>query len=121
MNVKILLKVAGIVLVIHGIIEFLAILSLVTGEVPPFIFPEIRENWQYAIFIGLVAGAIRIVAAVGIFKWMKWGVVLGMAFSAITLTSLTFYLPYGVMDEMMSGIVLVLLVMAYWGKEKMVI
>lgn len=115
-----LLKVAGIVLVIHGVIELLAIFSLLTGQPPPFVFQELKENWQYAILIGLVAGAIRIIAAVGVFKSMKWGLALGIAMSIITHSTLTFYLPYGIMDALLAGIVLVLLVMAYWGKEKTV-
>jgi len=49
---------------------------------------------------------------------MKWGVILGLIMSAITLSSLTLYLPFGMMDELLAGIVLVLLVMAYWDKEK---
>jgi len=118
LNVKSLLKVAGIILVIHGIIELLGILSLVTSQIPHFIFQEIKENWQQAIFIGIISGIIRIVAAVGTFKWMKWGVILGLVMSAITLSSLTLYLPFGMMDEMLAGIVLVLLVMAYWGEGK---
>ena len=118
MNVKSLLKVAGIALVIHGIIELLGILSLVTGQTPHFIFQEIKENWQQAIFIGIISGVIRIVAATGIFKRMKWGVILGLVVSAITLSSLTLYLPFGMMDELLAGIVLVLLVMVYWGEEK---
>lgn len=118
MSVK--LKAAGIFLVVHGVIELLAILSLVTGQPPPFVFQEIKENWQYAILIGLVAGTMRIIAAVGVFKSMKWGLALGIAMSIITHSSLTFYLPYGVMDSLLAGIVLVLLVMAYWDKEKIV-
>lgn len=114
------LKAAGIVLIVHGVIESLAILSLVTGQPPPFVFQEIKENWQYAILIGLVAGAMRIIAAVGVFKSMKWGLALGVAISVITHSTLTFYLPYGIMDSLLSGIVLVLLVMVYWGKEKIV-
>lgn len=118
MNVKFLFKAAGIVLVIHGIIELLGILSMVTGQAPHFIFREIEENWQQALFIGIISGVIRIVAAISIFKRMKWGVILGLVMSAITLSSLTLYLPFGMADELLAGIVLVLLVMAYWGKEK---
>jgi len=118
MNIKSLFKVAGIILVIHGIIEILGILSLATGQAPHFIFQEIKENWQQAILIGSISGIIRIVAATGGFKCMKWGVILGLIMSAITLSSLTLYLPFGMMDELLAGIVLVLLVMAYWDKEK---
>jgi len=48
---------------------------------------------------------------------MKWGVVLGLLMSAITLSALALYLPFGVMDELFSGAVLVLLTVAYWGKK----
>lgn len=118
MSSKYLLRTACVVLVIHGVIELLAVSSLLTGESPNFVFQEVRENWQQAIYIGVITGAIRIVASVGIYRMMKWGVVLGIAISAITFSMLTFYLPFGVMDSLLAGIVLVLSVMAYFGKEK---
>lgn len=118
MSTKSFLTVASVILLIHGAIELLGMLGILTGEAPPFIFPEIRGHWQQAIFIGFVSGVIRVVAAVGVFRGMKWGITLGILFSAITFAGLTFYLPYGVMDALLSGIVLVLLVMAYWGKER---
>lgn len=119
MNTKLLLKVAASVLMLHGIIEWLGLSSLFTGQAPTFIFQEIQEHWQQAIFIGVISGGIRIVAAAGIFRWMKWGVVLGLLMSAITLSTSALYLPFGIMDELLSGAVLVLLVMAYW-REKIV-
>ncbi len=79
---------------------------------------EIKANWQQAIIVGVIAGAVRIVAAVGIFRIRRWGVVLGMVQSAITLATFTFYLPFGVMDAVLSSIALVALVMVWWGKEK---
>lgn len=103
---------------IHGVIELLAILGFFTGEAPPFIFPEVRENWQQAVLVGSISGVMRVIAASGIFRGMKWGLALGILFSATTLASLTFYLPYGVMDALLSGIVLILLVVSYYGKEK---
>jgi hypothetical protein len=118
MNSKSLLKVAGVALVIHGAIELLGLFSFFTGEPPNFIFQEIKTNWQQAVIVGVIAGAVRIVAAVGIFRIRRWGVVLGMVQSAITLTTLTFYLPFGVIDAALSSIALVALVMVWWGKEK---
>ncbi|KPV65277.1 MAG: hypothetical protein AOA65_0312 [Candidatus Bathyarchaeota archaeon BA1] len=103
---------------IHGVIELLATLAIFTGQAPPFIFPEIRENWQQAVLIGFISGVVRVIAAFGVFRGMKWGLALGILFSATTLASLTFYLPYGVMDALLSGIVLILLVVSYYGKEK---
>jgi len=118
MNSKYLLKVAGVALIIHGFIELFGLSSFFTGEPPNFIFQEIKINWQQAVIIGVIAGAVRIVAAVGIFRIRRWGVVLGMVQSAITLTTLTFYLPFGIMDAALSSIALVTLVMAWWGEEK---
>jgi uncharacterized membrane protein (UPF0136 family) len=105
-------------LLIHGVIELLAILGFFTGEAPPFIFPEVRENWQQAVLEGSISGVMRVIAAFGIFRGMKWGLALGILLSATTVASLTFYLPYGVMESLLSGIVLILLVVAYYGKEK---
>lgn len=113
-----LLKAAGIILIIHGVIELLGVFAVFTGEPPDFVFGEIKTNWQQAILIGITAGTIRIIAAFGILQMMKWGVVLGIVISAITFSMLTFYLPFGVMDALLAGVVLVALVMVWWGKEK---
>ena len=118
MNSKYLLKVAGIALAIHGFIEILGLFSFFTGEPPNFVFQEIEANWQQAVILGVIAGAVRIVAAVGIFKTRRWGIVLGMVQSVVTLTTLAFYLPFGIMDAVLSNITLVTLVMVWWGKEK---
>jgi hypothetical protein len=53
---------------IHGVIELLAILGFFTGEAPPFIFPEVRENWQQALLVGAISGVMRVIAAFGIFR-----------------------------------------------------
>lgn len=68
--------------------------------------------------VGFISGVMRIFATLCVFRGMRWGLALGIVFSATTLASLTFYLPYGVMDALLSGIVLTLLVVAYYGKEK---
>jgi len=118
MSVKFVLRVASVVLLIHGIIELLGVVGIFTGEAPPFIFPEVRANWQQGVLVGFISGVMRVIAAFGVFRGMKWGLALGILFSVTTLASLTFYLPYGVMDALLSGIVLILLVVAYYGKEK---
>jgi len=118
MNTRIILRVSTLVLLIHGIIELLSVLSIFTGEAPSFIFKELRENWQQTVLISIVSGFVRIVAAAGVSKGFKWGLMLGIVFSAATYSGLAFYLPYGMMDALLSGLALVLLTMAYWNKEK---
>jgi flagellar biosynthesis protein FlhB len=107
-----------VILFIHGFIEVLSILSLFTRNQPFFIFEELKENWEQTILISMVSGIIRIFAAIGVFKYFKWGLILGILFSLVTYAGLVFYLPYGMMDAVLSGLTLVLLIMAYWGKEK---
>lgn len=118
MNTKIILRISTLILLVHGVIELLSILSIFTGEASFFIFQELRENWQQTVLISIVSGIIRIVAAAGVSKGFKWGLMLGIFFSVATYSGLAFYLPYGMMDALLSGLALVLLTMAYWGGKK---
>ena len=112
---KRLLTGAAILLIIHGIVEFAALLALVSPSYrPSFIFEELSRNWTYAVWIGVVAGCIRILAATGIMACRKWGWALAIVISMTTLLTLTFYLPFGIMDALLSWPVMVLLIVSYY-------
>ena len=119
---KHLLTVAGVVLLIHGLIEIagLASLLLPTSQPPPFVFQELRQNWQLVTWIGVISGLLRILASIGIFTNRKWGLVLGVLMSLITFAMLTFYLPFGVMDALLAAIVLAVLVIFDYSDAKIV-
>ena len=115
------LTIAAGLLLVHGLIELMALFAFVSPtNQPAFIFEELARNWQYAIWVGVISGILRILAAIGIFANRKWGWALGGLVSMTTLVSLTFYLPFGVMDALLSGAVLTLLVVAHYGDTKIV-
>jgi hypothetical protein len=115
------LTIAAVLLLVHGLIELMALFAFVSPtNQPSFIFEELTRNWQYAVWIGVISGILRMLAAIGIFANRKWGLVLGVLISMTTLVSLTFYLPFGVMDALLAGAVLTLLVVFNYGTTKIV-
>jgi hypothetical protein len=110
---------AGFLLLIHGGIEVLGLLGFL-GFPPTFAFAEISANWPVAIWIGVVSGVLRVLAAAGLFGNRRWGWMLGLLLCVITMASLTFYLPFGLMDSVLSGAVLALLVIARYENEKII-
>lgn len=118
---KRLLTIAAILLLVHGLIELMGLFAFVSPTNQPlFIFEELTRNWQYAVWIGVISGILRILAGIGIFANRKWGWALGGLVSLTTFVSLTFYLPFGVMDALLSGTVLTLLAVAHYGEAKIV-
>ncbi len=103
---------AAILLIIHAIPEVLAILSVFGSfHAPlPYVFAEVGSSPQATGLVGLVSGALRILAALGLLAGREWGWVLGLLMSLITFSMLTLYLPFGAFDALFAGGVLALLV-----------
>ena len=115
------LAIAAVLLLVHGLIELMGLFAFVSpANQPSFIFEELTRNWQYAVWVGVISGILRILAATGIFANRKWGLALGVIISTTTLVSLTFYLPFGVMDALLAGAVLTLLIVSNYGSTKIV-
>jgi len=117
-----LLATAGTLLFIHGLMEIAGLLSLLLpgSQPPPFIFQEIKQNWQMVTWIGAISGLLRILASIGIFANRKWGWVLGVLISLITFAMLTFYLPFGILDALFAAIVLATLIIFNYSEIKIV-
>ena len=112
---KHLLTGAAILLIIHGVVELAALLAFVSPSYrPSFIFEELSRNWTYAVWVGAIAGCIRILAAAGILACRKWGWALAIVVSATTLLTLTFYLPFGIMDALLAWPVMILLIVSHY-------
>jgi hypothetical protein len=116
------LTVAGVLLLVHGVIEIAGLFSLLlpNSQPPAFVFQELRQNWQMATWIGVVSGLLRILASIGIFKNRQWGWVLGVLMSLITFAMLTFYLPFGIMDSIFAAIVLAVLIISRYSDAKII-
>jgi hypothetical protein len=57
------------------------------------------------------------VAALGILANLMWAWVLGVSISVVTLMVMTFYLPIGILDGILSSLTLISLLAAYWGNR----
>ncbi|NLI54857.1 MAG: hypothetical protein GX417_11165 [Clostridiales bacterium] len=115
------IKAAGVLMLIHGIFEvfgFVGVMladltaSVNIGDYMHFIVPYFNSNLVLLNVCSLIYGALRIIAAKGLFSNRKWGLELSIILSVITLTLMMFVLPAGIMDGLLSGAVLLLLLMA---------
>jgi len=114
--VKRLLTAAAVLLLIHGLVELTALFAFVSPSYQPsFIFEELSLHWAYAVWVGVIAGLVRVLAAAGILAHRRWGWALGLVISATTLVTLAFYLPFGIMDALLAWAVVILLLMSHYG------
>ena len=123
------IKTAAVILLIHGIIEIMAIAgtfmaaltqSVDTEAYTQFIVPYFNENIVLMTLASLIYGVIRIFASIGLFKNRMWGLALAVICATVTLTLMMFVLPAGIMDGILAGTVLILLLSAYLGKKQIV-
>ena len=112
------IKITGIIILLHGIIEIMGPIGSIAasvagsvdiGEYMYFIVPFFQNNVMLVTLASFIYGALRLIGAIGLFKNRKWGMDLSITLSVITLTLMMFILPAGIMDGVLSGIVLVLL------------
>jgi len=116
-----LLTAGAALLILHGVIELLPLLMIASpgvNQAPHFIFEELAANWQMTLGFSIVSGLLRVAAAVGILKNLHWGWMLGIIISVITFAVLTFYLPMGIMDAVLSGGVLITLLIGRYPEAK---
>jgi uncharacterized membrane protein len=104
-----LLLIASVLILIHGMIEMLSIVGLFIPQPFHFAFEELNQYWQATVVVGIVSGALRITAVIGIWKNRLWGWALGVLMCIITFSMLTLYLPAGAADAILAGGALVLL------------
>jgi hypothetical protein len=116
-----LLTAGAVLLILHGAVELLPTLLIIfpaANQMPRFIFDELARNWQMTLGVSVVSGLLRVAAAVGILKNLHWGWMLGIILSVITFAMLTFYLPMGVMDAVLSGAVLIALLVGRYPQAR---
>jgi hypothetical protein len=110
------LVAAATLLLIHGLLETMALFAFISPSFrPSFIFEELSVNWAYSVWVGVIFGSVRMLAAGGILARRKWGWALGLVISGTTLVTLTFYLPFGIMDAVLAWGVMILLIVSHYG------
>ncbi len=120
-----LLRLAGGLLALHGVIELLPLLGLFGPLRDPapafmrlFVFQELTRNPQAVAGVSAANGVLRLVASAGVLSNRQWGWFLAVVMSAVTLGALTFYLPFGLGDALLTGCVLCALVIGRYGTTK---
>ena len=111
-------KTASILFWVHGIIEIVGAAMLLI--VPPDLLAVTGVPFEKSIPLALlsgISGVFRLFVGYAVWCMRKWGVVLGIIFSAITIISAPQFLPFGIMDTLIAMAILVLLLIAWLGKE----
>ena len=116
------LKIASILLWVHGLIEILGGVTLLT--LPPELLtvtvPWAGRELVFMAMISAISGGFRLFIGYGVWLMRKWGAVLGIIFCAVTMVAAPQIFPFGIMDIIFATVILVLLVTAWFGKEMLV-
>lgn len=121
------LYAAGILLIIYGLIEFYPVLFLKKDKNPDFntfakfIFEPLENNKSMTYMLGGVFGILRIIAGTAVIMNLMWGFFLAIILCVATLTIMTFYLPAGVFDGVITGVILVILLMVFFGNKSIIV
>jgi uncharacterized membrane protein (DUF2068 family) len=72
------------------------------------------------VIVGLVWGALRLIAGIGLRKNLMWGFWLSIIVCAIALAMMMTILPFGIMDGILAGTALILILTQYFGKKRII-
>jgi hypothetical protein len=111
-----LLKIAAIILLIHGIIEISAILM---PFAPAELLDDFQEGLGFWAVLSIIYGLSRVVSSYSVWSMKKWGIALGIVLSITTMIVAPSIYPFGVMDLPLAVTVLICLLYAWFGDEKL--
>jgi uncharacterized membrane protein YphA (DoxX/SURF4 family) len=111
-------KIASILFYLHGAIEIAGAAMLLL--VPPDLLAATGLPFEKSIplvSLSLISGVFRLFIGYAVWLMRKWGAVLGVIFSAITIIGAPQFLPFGIMDTIIAMVILVLLAITWFGEE----
>jgi hypothetical protein len=120
------LYIAGALLVLYGLMEASSIFfsgkhnNSTSHKLPKFIFETLQNNTALVYALGVVLGVLRIIAGIAIISNLMWGFALGIILCISTLILMTFYLPAGIADGIFTGIILIILLVTYYGGKTII-
>lgn len=117
-------RLASILLVLHGLIEiagliFINSISLALISFGGLTGPALERNASAIAMFGVFWGIARLIAAWGAWSLHKWAMVLGIILSSVTMAASITIIPAGVTDTLFAVPVLILLLYAWFGNERM--
>ncbi|RLG71095.1 MAG: hypothetical protein DRO23_12455 [Thermoprotei archaeon] len=113
------IKIASVILFIHGFIELvgaLLLLASINGFLS-FYFQGTVGRTIFMAVLSAIFGSSRLIASYKIWLKKKWGIVFGIVLSVVTMIEAPSIYPFGVMDLLLSTIVLASLLHAWFGDE----
>jgi len=123
-NRKLSARIAGILLIIHGLIELsgLALINSMPHALISFgglTDTALEQNAFVIAIFGALWGISRLIAAVAAWSLRKWALILGIILSIITVVAAITIIPAGVTDTLLALPALILLLYAWFGNEVM--
>jgi uncharacterized membrane protein (DUF2068 family) len=85
-----------------------------------FIFEPLQANKEITYLLGGVFGILRIIAGIALIMNLMWGFYLAIILCIVTLMIMTFYLPAGIFDGVVTGIILITLLCTYFGNKPII-
>jgi uncharacterized membrane protein (DUF2068 family) len=124
------LRAAAVLLLVQGVlmeglvaVGLVALLALgipqatVTDHAEVFALTYLRDNLYPMMAMSGIFAALRITAAVGLWRDRLWGLALAVVMCVVTLVLMVFLLPAGLLDGVLSGTALVLVLHARLGRD----
>jgi hypothetical protein len=118
------LRIAAVLLAIHGLIEIAGPLLLVSMPQALVSFGGLtgsllEQNVWTVTMIGVLWGIARLIAGWGAWSKRKWALILGIILSIVTIVAAVTIIPAGLTDTLFSVPVLISLLYAWFGNQKM--
>lgn len=116
MDKRVSLRIASIVLLIHGLMEILGALILL------FTYNEFlpigsEGNVIFWASLSIIYGVSRLIAGYATWIMKKWGIAFSITLSITTMIIASSIIPFGIMDSILAIIVLVTTLYA-WFEDK---
>lgn len=121
------IRIAAILMIAHGFIEVMGLFAIFApAEITAKYLTgfggmsevQAGANTIPITILGVFWGITRFIAAAGILNNRKWAMILGCLISVVTLTAAVSIMPFGLMDTLFAVPVLVLLLIVWFGQEK---
>jgi hypothetical protein len=120
MNKGTIVKIASVVLFIHGFIEIFGtamLLALPSEFLAAGGFQGGQGKIIFMAVLSAICGLSRIVAGYEVRLMKKWGIAFGIVLSIATMIGSSSIYPFGIMDLLLATVVLVSLLYTWFGIE----
>lgn len=116
-------RIASVFLILHGLVEvagfaFLNSIPLALVSFGGLTDGALERNASAVAMYGVLWGLARFIAAWGSWSLRKWGLILGILVSSVTMVAAVTIIPAGVTDTLFAIPVLAFLLYAWFGDER---